>query len=133
VFAGRVQDSRLPEYYAAADVFCMPCSNRYGGLDTEGFGIVYLEAAASGLASVAGRCGGSAEAVLDGVTGIVVDESDAASVAKALRRLRADELLRVRMGAAGRERAEREFSPQAQAARLEGFVADITQPARSAS
>tara|TARA_B100000579_G_C22723464_1_gene800589 strand:+ start:324 stop:650 length:327 start_codon:yes stop_codon:yes gene_type:complete len=56
------------------DVFAMPCRNRWGGLEQEGFGIVFTEAAASGVPQVAGRSGGAHEAVVDGVTGIVVDE-----------------------------------------------------------
>jgi len=133
VFAGRVPDAALPQHYAAADIFCMPCSDRYGDLDTEGFGIVYLEAAASGLAAIAGRCGGSAEAVLDGVTGIVLDGPDPAILAKAITRLRDDEATRVRMGAAGRDRVCEGFTPIAQAARLEDLVARLSRPATSAS
>ncbi|HVE91662.1 MAG TPA: glycosyltransferase family 4 protein [Actinomycetota bacterium] len=122
LFAGRVPDDRLPEFYAAADVFCMPCNERYGGLDTEGFGIIYLEAAASGLACVAGRCGGTVEAVEDGVTGFVLEESTPDAVADALRTLESDEALRARLGAEGRQRAEDVFSPQAMARRFEETV-----------
>lgn len=118
-FAGRVEDADLPDYYAAADVFCMPCSDRLGGLDTEGFGIVYLEAQACGLPVIAGRCGGSIEAVDHGVTGFVLGEPTAKAVAKTIRDLQRDPALCVKMGGAGRERAEREFSPEAAARRLE--------------
>ena len=51
----------------------MPCRDRWGGLEAEGFGIVFVEAAAAGVPSVAGRSGGSHEAVVDGETGFVVD------------------------------------------------------------
>lgn len=122
-FVGRVPDEMLPEYYAAADVFCMPCTDRYGGLDTEGFGIVYIEAAASGIPSVAGSCGGSVEAVVDGETGIVLPDPTPATVAEALARLGRSGSLRARMGAAGRERAEREFAPEVLAGRLERELA----------
>ena len=60
----------------AADVFVMACRNRWLGLEQEGFGIVFLEAAAAGVPQVAGDSGGAAEAVVDGVTGLVVDEPD---------------------------------------------------------
>ena len=63
----------LPAHYAAGDVFAMPCRTRRGGLDVEGLGMVYLEAAACGLPVVAGTSGGAPEAVQDGVTGHVVD------------------------------------------------------------
>jgi phosphatidylinositol alpha-1,6-mannosyltransferase len=71
-FAGSVAWEELPEYYAAADVFAMPCRTRRGGLDVEGLGIVYLEASATGLAVVAGNSGGAPDAVRDGITGHVV-------------------------------------------------------------
>lgn len=121
VFAGRVPDERLPDYYAAADVFCMPCTDRYGGLDTEGFGIVYLEAAASGLPCIAGTCGGSVEAVQDGKTGIVLTDVDPGTVAAAIKQLQSDGALRALMGAAGRERAESQFVPEVQARKLEAI------------
>lgn len=124
-FIGAVSDEDLPEYYAAADVFCMPCTTRFGGLDTEGFGIVYLEAQASGLPCIAGRCGGSAEAVEDRVSGFVLDEPDARAVALAIRRLRKDPVLCARLGGAGRERAEFLFSPHAAAEELNAAVEEI--------
>ncbi|MEX0873462.1 MAG: glycosyltransferase family 4 protein [Actinomycetota bacterium] len=119
VFAGRISDEALPSYYAAADVFCMPCTSRYGGLDTEGFGVVYLEAQATGLPCVAGRCGGSAEAVEDGVTGVVLDEPTPQTVGSALVDLRKDPARCALLGGAGRSRMEREFAPAVAAARLE--------------
>src|SRR5205807_8234680 len=90
VFAGAVDDEYLPSYYASADVFCMPCTDRYRGLDTEGFGIVYIEAQATGLPCIAGRCGGSVEAVEDGVSGIVLSEPTPKSVAAEIKRLLRD-------------------------------------------
>lgn len=117
VLVGHVPDDELPAYYAAADVFCMPCTNRYGGADTEGFGIVYLEAAASGLPAVAGRCGGSVEAVRDSETGVILDEVRPRRLAEVLEELRADAGRRLRLGANGRAWAE-ELSQTAQAGRL---------------
>jgi phosphatidylinositol alpha-1,6-mannosyltransferase len=119
VFAGMVPDEALPSYFAAADVLCMPCTSRYGGLDTEGFGVVYLEAQATGLPCVAGRCGGSAEAVEDGVTGVVLDEPNPQTVGTALVELRKDPARCAQLGGAGRSRMEREFAPPVAAARLE--------------
>ena len=63
---GRVPHDRLPALYGAADVFAMLCRDRWAGLEQEGFGIVFLEAAATGVPQVAGASGGAAEAVLDG-------------------------------------------------------------------
>ena len=115
---GRVPDEDLPGLYAAADVFAMCCRKRWGGLEAEGFGIVFLEAAASGVPAVAGRSGGAWEAVDDGSTGFVVDPLDAGAVAAALERLLADPALRRRMGAAARTRAEQDFAYDTLAGRL---------------
>ncbi len=121
-FLGRVPDDSLPRLYACADVFAMPCRDRWGGLEAEGFGIVFLEAAAAGVPAVAGRSGGSHEAVIDGDTGFVVD-GRALDVRGALAALLEDDALRARMGAAARARAVMEFSYDTQAARLAPVVA----------
>jgi phosphatidylinositol alpha-1,6-mannosyltransferase len=115
---GRVPDDDLPSLYATADVFAMCCRERWRGLEAEGFGIVFLEAAASGVPAVAGNSGGAWEAVDDGSTGFVVDPLDAGAVGSALERLLADPALRRRMGDAARARAEQSFSYDALADRL---------------
>ncbi|WP_420450481.1 glycosyltransferase family 4 protein [Ilumatobacter sp.] len=118
-FTGRVDHDDLPLLYGCADVFTMLCRDRWGGLEQEGFGIVFLEAAACGVAQVAGDSGGAAEAVSDGETGVVVrDPDDVAAVADAIERLLVDDGLRDRMGAASRRRAEEEFSYDVLARRL---------------
>jgi len=110
-FMGRVSHDDLPRLYGCADVATMLCRNRWAGLEQEGFGIVFLEAAASGVPQVAGDSGGAAEAVEDEVSGIVIRRPDEArDVAAALERLLDDAALRERMAIAGRERAVREFS-----------------------
>jgi phosphatidylinositol alpha-1,6-mannosyltransferase len=116
---GRVPDATLADLYAAADVFVMPCRERWAGLEVEGFGIVFLEAAACGVPAVAGRSGGAPEAVADGQTGYVVEPRDGAAVAGALDALLSDAGLRRRMGAAARRRAEEHFAYDTLAARLE--------------
>jgi phosphatidylinositol alpha-1,6-mannosyltransferase len=116
---GRVSDADRAALLGAADVFAMPCRNRWVGLEQEGFGIVFLEAAAAGVPQVAGDSGGAAEAVEDGVTGLVVaDPDDPGQVAAALRALLADPARRARMGAAGRSRALASFDYQVLASRL---------------
>ncbi|MGH9267490.1 MAG: glycosyltransferase, partial [Acidimicrobiales bacterium] len=96
--------------YGCLDVFALLCRDRPGGLE-EGFGIVFLEAAACGVAQVAGRSGGATDAVVDGVTGVVVDRpADVAAVAAALARLLGDDGARQRMGAAARQRVVAEFT-----------------------
>ena len=95
---------------AAADIWAMCCRDRWFGLEQEGFGIVFLEAAAAGVAQLAGRSGGSDEAVVDGQTGLVGDRpGDPAAVAAALARLLDDSDLRKRLGVEARRRAVAEF------------------------
>jgi phosphatidylinositol alpha-1,6-mannosyltransferase len=113
---GRVGDERLPSLYACADAFAMLCRNRWGGLEQEGFGIVFLEAAACGVAQVAGDSGGAGEAVVDGATGIVLRRPHDAA---ALARLLDDADLRRTLGTAARARAEREYAYDVLAARLD--------------
>jgi phosphatidyl-myo-inositol dimannoside synthase len=116
---GRVADADLPGLYAAGDVFAMCCRTRWAGLEPEGFGIVFLEAAACGVPQVAGDSGGAADAVVDGETGLVVTEPrDPDAVAAALRLLLADPERRRRMGAAGRRRAVAGFTYDHLAAQL---------------
>jgi phosphatidyl-myo-inositol dimannoside synthase len=117
---GRVPDADLPLLYGCADVFAMCCRTRWGGLEQEGFGIVFVEAAACGVPQVAGASGGASEAVDDGETGFVVRHAeDADAVAVAVARLLDDDGLRRRLGAAGRARAEAEFTYDALAGRLQ--------------
>lgn len=124
---GRVDDDALPSLYGVADVFASPCRTRWGGLEEEGFGIVFLEAAAAGIPAVAGASGGATEAVLDGVTGIVVERpGDPTSVATALTTLLDDAALRRRMGEAARRRAVAEFSYEMLADRLEAGMSTAT-------
>ena len=119
-FLGRVDDADLPALYGCADLFAMVCrGNRWFGLEQEGFGIVFLEAAAAGVAQVAGRSGGSHEAVEHGVTGLVVDDpTDVGQVAAAIEALITDPGRRAEMGRAGRARAVEHFTYDTLAARL---------------
>ena len=116
---GRVADDRLPDAYGCADVFAMLCRDRWGGLEQEGFGIVFLEAAACGVPQVAGRSGGAGEAVTDAETGLVVGHPrDVEAVTAALARLLDDDAFRQHAGDAARRRAERAFSYDESAKRL---------------
>ncbi len=118
VFTGSVPWQALPHYYAAGDVFAMPCRTRRAGLEAEGLGIVYLEASATGLPVVAGDSGGAPDAVRDGETGFVVPGRDVAVLADRLATLLADRDLASRMGAAGRAWVETDWQWDTIAARM---------------
>jgi phosphatidylinositol alpha-1,6-mannosyltransferase len=123
---GRVSDEDRTALVGAADVFVMACRNRWLGLEQEGFGIVFLEAAAAGVPQVAGDSGGAPEAVLDGVTGLVVaDPSDPGAVAEAIRTLLADPERRRRMGRAARTRVQETFDTDVLASRLAEALAGV--------
>ena len=116
---GRVPHDDLPGLYGCADLYAMLCRNRWGGLEQEGFGIVFLEAAAAGVPQVAGDSGGAAEAVVHGETGLVVARpGDPGAVARALAELLDDPGRRAQMARAGRARVETDFAYDALAARL---------------
>lgn len=123
---GEVAWDDLPFYYAAADVFAMPCRTRLGGLDVEGLGIVYLEAQACGVPVVAGCSGGAPEAVIDGTTGRVVDGTDPGAVSRAIVDLLRDADLRAAMGAAGRAFVERNWTWPVIVHRLDALLADLS-------
>ena len=118
-FLGRVSNDDLPRLYGCADVSIMLCRNRWGGLEQEGFGIVFVEAAACGVPALAGASGGAAEAVADGETGFVVsDPRQVDDVVERLDELFADPERRREMGRAARRRVEAEFSYDVLARRL---------------
>jgi phosphatidylinositol alpha-1,6-mannosyltransferase len=118
-FLGRVGNDDLPALYGCADVFAMLCRNRWGGLEQEGFGIVFLEAAACGVAQVAGESGGAEDAVVDNVTGVMVRHPERVSeTVEAIAGLLDDPDRRSAIGAAARARAESEFAYDVLAERL---------------
>ncbi|MBN94177.1 MAG: hypothetical protein CL928_08900 [Deltaproteobacteria bacterium] len=104
-FRGYVPTSALDRAYRAADLFVMV--PRQEGGDTEGYGLVYLEAGARGLPVIGSRSAGAAEAVKPGVTGLRVDDpTSPSSVASVLDQLVQDSALRFRLGEGGRQRFE---------------------------
>ena len=116
---GRVAEDALADLYGASDLFAMLCRKRWFGLEQEGFGIVFLEAAAAGVAQIAGDSGGAAEAVEHGAGGLVVEKpDDVEAVADALAALLDDPERRRRLGAEARRRVEEHFSYDHLARRL---------------
>lgn len=121
-FLGFVAEEDLPALYGAADLFVMPNREIPSTGEVEGLGLVFLEAAACGVPSVAGRSGGAPDAVVDGETGLVVDPNDVGAIAAAIR-LMLDPDRRARCGAAARARVERAFSWRVILPRLEALGA----------
>jgi len=115
-FAGSVPNAELAAHYCLCDLFVMP-NRELADHDTEGFGLVFLEANACGKAVIGGRAGGAVEAVRDGENGLLVDGMNPDEIAAAIIRLFGDDALRQRLEqqslaiarAAGLERGARRF------------------------
>jgi len=107
---GHVSYDDLPRWYAACDLFVMP--NRDIDGDTEGFGLVFLEAASAGKPAIAGIAGGTGSAVVDGASGLRVDGEQLEAIAGALTRLLANPAEAERMGMNGRNRVLENFTHQ---------------------
>ncbi len=120
---GEVPADELRLWLQAADVFAGPSRTRHRGLEVEGFGIVYAEAALVGLPVIAGRSGGAAEAVVEGETGYVVDAHTPAELTAVLGRMLAmSSEERRRMGARGRRLALSRHAPEVAAARYHDLL-----------
>ena len=117
---GHVAMEDLPRWYNACDVFVL--ANREIAGDTEGFGIVFLEAAACGKPAIAGRAGGTGSAVLEGITGLRIDGDSASDLHLALCELLSDPARCAELGRAGLERVRTSLSWNAVAERTEQFA-----------
>jgi phosphatidylinositol alpha-1,6-mannosyltransferase len=122
-FIGRIQYTDLPGYICVGDIFAMPSRSRFGGLEVEGLGIVYLEASACGLPVIAGESGGAPDAVIEGVTGFVVDGTSTEQIANRAIQLLRDEKLRRDMGSAGQAWIEKEWRWQIWASKFSELLA----------
>ncbi len=126
-FLGRVTDDELVALYAAADVNATLCRSRWFGLEQEGFGIIFVEGAASGVASLAGDSGGSGEAVTDGLTGAIVPRPVRVRQSVAvLERLLSNREQLAEMGKNARKRAEAEFDYDDLARQLTDTLARVS-------
>ena len=103
LFVGKLRLDQLKGYYSRSDVFVMPSRQ-------EGFGIVFVEAMALGKAVIAGDHGGAPEVVRDGVTGYLIDPNDYKALTQCLIQILQDEALRKKMGEAGRQRIDENFT-----------------------
>ena len=122
---GRVPWEELPAHHAAADVFAHPNRDRWFGIETEGFGVIFLEAQACARPVVAGDAGGAPEALVPGETGLLCDGSDPDDVARAVTTLLTDPDRACRMGVAGRTFVEEHFDWARIVAQLERELAAL--------
>jgi glycosyltransferase involved in cell wall biosynthesis len=107
-FRGRVDDKDLQDAFAAADVLVLPSIVDARG-DTEGLGVVLLEAMSCGVPVVGSRAGGITDIIEDEESGLLVPPADPALLAMALERLARDPALAARLGAAGERRVRTAF------------------------
>ena len=119
---GRLSDDDVVDLYGAADLMAMLCNSRWWGLEQEGFGIVFLEAAASGLPQIAGRSGGAHEAVADGETGLIIEPDNVDAAAVAIETLLVDPAQRRRLGTGARARAVADFDYDGLSRRLQDAI-----------
>jgi phosphatidylinositol alpha-1,6-mannosyltransferase len=106
---GSVSWEDLPGFYAAGDLFVMPVRTRNLGFDVEGLGIVYLEASATGLPVIAGDSGGAPDAVLEGISGYVINAKQKNQLSEKIIELLLNPDLRNRLGKQGRSWIEKQW------------------------
>jgi rhamnosyl/mannosyltransferase len=118
-----VADELLPDFYRAADLFCLPSVSA-----AETFGIAGLDAMSSGLPVISTEVGtATSEVNLDGVTGIVVPPRDPGALATAVEKLSSDEHLRTAYGGAAAERARTSFSKESMLAAVQRVYEQVTR------
>lgn len=123
-FLGRIDNLQLPQYYTAADLFVGPSVVDARG-DTEGLGIVFLEAAASGVPVIGTNVGGISEILIDGVTGIEVEPANTVQLAMGIKRLLRDPALRDNLVRQARQRVVSDFSWTLVASRFSSLYQDV--------
>jgi len=121
IFAGEIMEE-LPLYYTACDLFIMPSYEIKERGDVEGFGIVYLEAGASGKPVIGGKSGGIPDAIINGETGLLVDPLDISQIAGTLIKLLTNPELAQKLGKKGRARVEEELSWEKMAEKIREII-----------
>ncbi len=122
---GKVSQNDLSKWYAAGDIFAMPCRTRMGGWDVEGLGIVFLEGSATGLPVIVGDSGGAVDAVVNGETGFLVDGTNTAEIAGRIAFLVANPDVAKQMGAAGRNWVTQEWTWDQSFKKLDGLLSGL--------
>ena len=129
---GRVAEQELRRAYAAASALVLPAIVDARG-DTEGLGVVLLEAMSYGVPVIGSDLGGITDIVVDGQTGLLVPPQDSAALAAALERLATDRDLAKRLGEAGAGHVRRHFSWPAIIAQWEECYLAVLDPGRASA
>ncbi|MDD2891041.1 MAG: glycosyltransferase family 4 protein [bacterium] len=124
VFTGKVSQRELAGLYKAANVFVMPSIEKpvLEGVKGEGFGIVYIEANACGTPVVAYKTGGVSEAIIDGVTGILVEQGNSEKLTESIIKLLLDKKFSKKLGLQGNQRVSKELNIELLRERFEGLI-----------
>jgi glycosyltransferase involved in cell wall biosynthesis len=125
-FVGAQDAGAIRRYLRRADVFCVPSVTAADG-DSEGFGIVFIEAQAAGVPVVSFRHGGIPEAVHDGISGLLAAEGNVDELARHIIQFLADDDLRLAAGAAGRKYVKERYSLTMRTAELEDIYDRVLQ------
>ena len=131
-FLGRIPNEDLPKYYGAADVFVGPSIVDKSG-DTEGLGIVFLEAAASQLAMIGTSVGGISDVLIHQVTGIQVNPNDSDQLASEINLLLQNPELRDRLALKARDHVVENFSWRCVAARFTALFQEVIDKRRASA
>lgn len=121
-FLGPLNHAQMPAFFASGDGFASPVRSRLGGLNSEGFGLVFAEAAAAGLPVLVGDSGGAGETVVDGLTGYLLDPHDAEAWATRMLELLLDPPRARAWGEAGKVHIGERFSERACVAVLQEIL-----------
>lgn len=124
-FTGKVGQAELSNWYAAGDIFAMPCRTRMGGWDVEGLGIVFLEGSATGVPVIVGDSGGAVDAVIDNETGYLVDGRNTSEIAARIAFLFSNPEVAQKMGNAGRKWVTQEWTWDQNFKKLDGLLSGL--------
>lgn len=125
IFFGYVSNEDLPIYYNACDIYVMPNIEVKAEDNIEGFGISFIEASSCSKPVIGGISGGARDAVLDGVTGLLVDPDKPDELVQAIRKLLIDPGFAEELGRQGRLRVENEFSLNLRARQIEAIIKKV--------
>lgn len=126
-FLGYIENEQLPAFYCAASIFVMPSYEIKESHYIETFGMTYLEANACGIPVIGSRVGGVMDAVIDGVTGLLVEPYNVDEIAAAIIRLLTNRELAHEMGENGRQRVEQDFTWEKVGERLERYFESVVR------